>query len=298
MATRPHPLLAFAATMLAFVFVRTAPSEAAPPASSLAKYKPTETEAVVHFEAGNRFFKGARIASRPLAERVRDLKRAIDEYAAGQALEDAPAFDYNIARAARLLVEHATAIAHLQRFLDRADQLDDEFRRAIEDEIAELDPSGEIRARFRPASSQVNAKSKPSPPDALRVSVPLEQASAAPGPALVPTAGSGATTTTAPSPAATTVTEPRGSRVWIPLGWGLSAAGVAGAGVTAWLGATAGEMDGSRRRSALIVGIGSGAVMIVGVVTLLIPSRAHAVRSGTAWNLGITRNSVTVLGRF
>jgi hypothetical protein len=105
--------------------------------------------------------------------------------------------------------------------------------------------------------------------------------------------------------------------VWARLGWGLTAAGVVGAGVTTWLAVSARGLDtdaaasgriserldlqdraDSRRHAALIVGIGSGAAVVIGVVTLLLPDRADPPAQGRAWNLGITGNGLAVIGRF
>jgi len=277
----------------------------AAPSNSLGQYKPTRASALAHFEAGNRAYKDARIASRPLADRVRDLKRAIDEYSAGQALDDAPAFDYNIAHAARLLVDNATAVAHLQRFVERA-QPEEQLRRAVENEIAELDPSGAIRADLRLANA-ATVESKPPPPPPPSA-VPVQ--SAAPEASRPVTGGA---TLGSNVPAA-----PQESHVWGRIGWGLTAAGVVGAGVTAWLVASASGLDSdakdsgrttsdrldlqhqadSRRHTALSVGIGSGAALVLGIVTLAIPARAATHATSTAWNLGITGHGVAVFGRF
>ena len=274
--------------------------------SSLGQYKPSRPDALAHFEAGNRAYKDARNASRPLADRVRDLKHAIDEYTVGQALEpDAAAFDYNIAHAARLLVDNANAIAHLQRFLERA-RPDEQLRQKVENEISELDPSGEIRANLRQAKAP-SVESKPSPP----ASSTLPPPSAAPG----------ASQPVAPAPPVSTTAaqhESHESHVWVRLGWGLTAAGLLGGGVTTWLTASANGLDSdakstsrtsadrldlqnqadSRRHAALIVGIGSGAALILGIVTLALPARAGAHATSTAWNLGITGNGAAVFGRF
>jgi hypothetical protein len=298
-----YRMLMVAAMMLGLTLGLGAHASAAP-SSSLAQYKPTGAAALAHFEAGNRAYKDARIASRPLADRVRDLKHAIDEYTAGQALDDAPAFDYNIAHAARLLVDNATAVAHLQRFVERT-QPDAQLRNAVENEITELDPSGAIRANLRQAKAPA-VESKP--PPALPPAAPPP--SAAPGASQPVTSGPVLATS---APAA-----PRESRVWGRLGWGLTAAGVVGAGVTTWLMINASGLDNdskdtsrtmsdrldlqhqadSRRHAALIVGIGSGAAVVLGIVTLALPARADARATGSAWNLGITGHGVAVFGRF
>jgi hypothetical protein len=296
-------MLLVAAVMLSWVLGYSEPAAAAPGPTVLAQYKPASASALVHFTEGNRLYKDARVTSRALADRVRDLRRAIDEYTAGQKLEDAPAFDYNIAHCARVLGDAATAVAHLQRFLDHAQPSDPQLRGQIEAEITELDPSGEIRSRLRadraPATEQVPAASADkavepspprSPPDAAKPVPPLAASSAA---------------------------EPHASRVWARLGWGLTAAGVVGAGVTTWLAVSARGLDNdaaasgriserldlqdradSRRRAALIVGIGSGAAVAIGLVTLLLPDRADPPAQARAWNLGITGNGLAVIGRF
>lgn len=293
------------AAALGLLLRGTIPATAAP-SSSLARYRPTKPAALVHFDAGNHAYKDARDAARRLADRVRDLKRAIDEYTAGQAIDDAAAFDYNIAHCARLLVDHATAVAHLQRFLERADPLDAELRRAVESEIAELDPAGAIRAQLRQASAPRHESTAP-PADSPRAPPPAPDRSTAQGNAQVSPSAPPATGAAPP---------PRTSRLWLHLGWGLTAAGVTGGGLAAWLAFDATGLDrdsrdmtrtisdrvnlehraDARRNAAVIVGIGGGAAMILGVVTLLSPARAEAASS--AWNLGVTRSGVAVLGRF
>jgi hypothetical protein len=54
----------------------------------------------------------------------------------------------------------------------------------------------------------------------------------------------------------------------------------------------------SRRRTALIVGVGSGAAVVLGIVTLAVPARRSGSSPATAWNLGLTGNGVAVFGRF
>ena len=233
-------MLVVAATIACLLLGRAAPALAAP-AASLAQYKPAKPRALAHFEAGNRAYKDARIATRPLAARVRDLRRAIDEYTAGQAIEDAAAFDYNIAHCARQLVDNATAVAHLQRFLERAEGLDVQLREAVQNEIAELDSSGAIRAQLRQGDAPPPGERKAPPPDP-----PASPPPAAPSPAPTSSAAPGVSLPAAPaaSPLGTSAaTEPRASHVWAGIGWGLTAAGVVGGGVTAWLAIGAAGLD-------------------------------------------------------
>ncbi len=155
-----------AATAALELLLRSAvPAASAAPSSSLTHYKPTNPAALAHFEAGYRAYKNARDTTRPLTDRVRDLKRAIDEYTADQPIDGAAAFDDNIAHCAKLLVDNATAVAHLQRSLERAGQLDAELRQSVESEIAELDPSGAIRhSASVPGSATVAKPRRPVQP--------------------------------------------------------------------------------------------------------------------------------------
>lgn len=297
-----------AATAALELMLRSAvPAASAAPSSSLIRYKPTNPAALVHFEAGNRAYKDARDATRPLTDRVRDLKRAIDEYTAGQAIDGAAAFDYNIAHCARLLVDNATAVAHLQRFLEHAGPLDAELRQSVESEIAELDPSGAIRALLRPSSAP---HSERAPPPAPPRAAPVPDRSTAQGNAQqVPPSAPPATRTAPP---------PRTSRTWLHLGWGLTAAGVIDGGVAAWLAFDAARLDRDardmtrtissrvdlehradvRRNAAVVMGISGGAAVVLGIVTVLRSARADASGASSAWNLGVTRGAVAVIGRF
>jgi hypothetical protein len=310
---RQPNLVLLAIAMVLSVMVALCASAAAAPPSPLARYRPTSPGAIARFEAGNRLYKSARLASRAPADRVLDLRRAVDEYTAGQALEDAPAFDYNLGHAARLLDDPAKAVGHLQRFLDRA-QPDEPLRGAVEREIVELDPSGAIRAELRtakePTTKEPLGESRPVPAS------PLSTAPLQVSPAASPVAP-GADLPLAPLAVSATAKH-RGSRTWGYVGWGLTATGVAGAGVATWLVFDAAERSDSakdtgrptsdrlalqrqadsRRRAAMIVGIGSGAAIALGVVTLLLPARAHPASTDTAWNLGITGNGVAVFGSF
>lgn len=297
-----------AATVALELLLRSAvPAASAEPSSSLVHYKPTDPAALVHFEAGNRAYKDARDATRPLTDRVRDLKRAIEEYAAGQEIDGAAAFDYNIAHCARLLVDNATAVAHLQRFLERAGQLDAELRQSVESEISELDPSGAIRALLRQSSAPHGERA--APPPAPR---------AATTPDGSPAQGHAQQAPPSAPPATRTAPPPHTSRTWLHLGWGLTAAGVIDGGVAAWLAFDAAGLDRDardmsrtissrvdlehradvRRNAAVVMGIGGGVAVVLGVVALLRPARTDASAASSAWHLGVTRGAVAVSGRF
>ncbi len=298
-------MLAMMLAMLAMLAALEVPAYAAP-SSSMARYKPTSPRALAHFEAGNRLYKSGVKPDRPFAERVRDLKLAIEAYLAGRAIEDAPAFDYNLGHASWVLVDNVSAVTHLLRFLERAAP-DEQLRAAVETEIATLDPSGAIRADLRRARDAVRS-AEPKEATAPAVPAPNDPPRAPASPALTP----------AGQPIPTTSARADASHGWAWLGWSLTAAGVVGGGVTTWLAVSAASLrddaqdvsrptserldledrSDSRRRTAFIVGVGSGAAIVLGIVTLALPARDAAPRRTSAWNVGLTGHGVAVFGRF
>jgi hypothetical protein len=102
-------------------------------------------------------------------------------------------------------------------------------------------------------------------------------------------------------------------------GWSLTTLGLAGGGVTAYLVLDAQNLDhqatdaeanhqasirneltdraASRRRSATIVGIGSGVALATGLVLALWPS-ADRAPTQASWHVGITGNGLAVAGQF
>jgi hypothetical protein len=288
--------------------VGAAPTSTSAGAGSMARYKPTSVASLAHFEAGNRLYKSGLKRERPFADRVRDLRGAIDEYQAGAQLEDAPAFDYNMGHTAWLLLDNPSAVAHLLRFLDRA-RPDDHLRAAIEKEIASLDPSGAIRDDLRRAQPTASADAAESASTKATASVGPVLKAAQPVP----------TSRVDGAPLERTPPEPsRPSHAWTWVGWGLTGAGLAGGGLTTWLVVSANSLDrdaqatnrssnerldvqdraDARRRAALFTGIGSGVAVVLGLVTLAFPARSDGRRATSAWNLRLTGNGVAVVGRF
>lgn len=267
------------------------PASAAP---SFAAYKPTDPEALAHFQAGNRYYEAG------------SLERAVTEYRVGRAKEDAPAFDFNLGLAFKAMGRTTEAVEHLQRFLDRA-QPDGDLRASVEKKIAALDPSGSVRAELalkraaavRPVpSSEPLVTSAAKSPDVQTRAPPLSP----PG---------------ASAPVAISQNTPvRWGRIG---GWTLTAMGLAGGGVAGWLALDAHNLDNQamdaqanprvsvrdelagraadRRRTSLVVGVGSGAVLVTGLV-LVLSSGGDSAPSRVGWNVGITGNGVAVLGRF
>src|SRR5882757_7272393 len=156
----------------------------AAPANTVAQYKPTSPAALAHFVAGNRLFKSGQNKTRALVDRLRDLRAAIDEYRAGAAVEDVPAFDYNLGHAAELIDDIPNAVEHLQRFLDRA-QPASPIREEVEEELTRLDPAGSLRETLRHANEREQA---PPPPASTTPTPTAPSPSSPPPPTLSSTA--------------------------------------------------------------------------------------------------------------
>jgi tetratricopeptide (TPR) repeat protein len=305
---------------VAWLVVCATPVSAAPPSSaaSLAdKYQLTDPDAIGHFQAGNAAYKAGVDKHRPRANRDRDLESAIAEYTAGQAIQDRPVFDFNLGLAYKALGRTDEAIDHLQRFLDRADEtVSAEARADAEKKLAALDPAGKHRAEL--AKRRV-APPPPVPAPAPNVA-PVADVERTP---IAPRAPAPVTPSpvSAPGLATTETMTPRSSVHWTRVGgWGLTGAGILGAGVTAWLVIDAQSLDDqandaqanhsvserqaladradSRRRSALVVGIGSGALVVSGALILILSSGHEPAPTRTGWNLRITGHGVAVAGRF
>lgn len=234
--------------------------------------KPKSAEAREHLKAGIALYNRAQ------------WQAAADEYRAGAAIEDAPIFDFNLGQCFRFAGDYQQALTHYERFMDRGaptGKVLDSVQGFVADMRAHLERTREL-APTQPAPTPPIAAAAPTPPP----------------PASAPT--------TAPSTR------------WRNLGWGLTAVGVLGGGVSAYLvvdGRNASrdaadvsrpqsdrvrldDRAASRQKEALIVGIGSGAVLVAGVVTLLVASPSREPRPQTAWNVAITSNGVSLFGQF
>jgi tetratricopeptide (TPR) repeat protein len=287
---------------LVVVLVYCSDGFAAPAASALSKYKPTRADALARFDAGNRFYRAASDERRALTDRNRDYERAIAEYTAGSQLEDAPAFDYNIGLSLRTLGRSAEAIAHLERFVDRADPEGD-VRTSIAEKITAMDPTGELRAELRRKRLATVAPASEPPPVTV-----------------APTARPVHPPVTADEPTTHEGSSPSSARRWDPLGWGLIATGALGGGVATWLFIDASSLDrsandagahgdqagrrslqdraSSRRSLGVAVGVGGGVLVLAGVLKLTVLSGGDPPPTRAAWNLGLTGDGVAVFGRF
>jgi tetratricopeptide (TPR) repeat protein len=290
-------------------------ASAAPVPSLADKYKLTDAEAIAHFEAGNLAYKAGADKSRSRPDRDRDLERAVAEYTAGQAKQDRPVFDYNLGLAYKALGRTDEAIEHLQRFLDLADAtVSSAVRTDVENKLAALDPAGKRRAEL----AKKRATAPPSAPVPPPVVPPMVATERAP---MAPSAPPAAPSISPPGMATTKANAPRGSPRWPRVGgWGLTAIGLAGAGVTTWLLVDARSLDSEadnaqahhlvserqqladraseRRRSAVLVGVGSGVLLASGALVLVLWSGGDPAPARVGWNLGITGNGMAVSGRF
>lgn len=276
--------------------------------------RPSKREARDRLDRGNRLYKEAK------------WEEAITEYVAGAKVEPAPVFFYNLGQCHRKRGEYQAALLFYERFVTSG-QPEGEVLAAVQAFMAEMRAQLANRAQTMPPTEPEPSKRGDETPRisapgavALRTTEPLpaDAASRSERPSSAPaSAATGAAQPLAVPPRQIT-SEPHASRIWASLGWGLTAAGVVGGGVTTWLAVSAGGLDNdakntsrtisdrvelqdradSRRRVALIVGIGSGAAVVLGVVTLLLPARADARATAGTWTLGITGNGVAVSGAF
>ena len=231
--------------------------------------KPTRAESREHFTAGNRLY------------RMREFEKAIDHYKAGALEEDVPVFHYNLGQCYRMLGRYPDAIWHYERFLERAKppgairEAVDEFLRQMKDELAK-------KATTQP---------------------PVE-----PAPDVMPrSAGS-----PEPRPAE------RGEHWYVDRpGWVLAGTGALGAGLGIALLVNANgieersnselshggrielrERAKDRRLIGTVVGIAGGTALVTGIAKLAIhrKDREHAITASL--DLGASRASVIVMGRF
>jgi hypothetical protein len=227
-------------------------------------------------------------------------------------------FDFNLGLAYKALGRTDEAVEHLQRFLDLADEtVSADARADAERKLAALDPGAKRRAELARKRAAVFAT--PAPPSDVPPTSKAERTPTAPSapPPVAPTP------MRAPPPEITSaeVMPPRSSVRWSRVGgWGMAGAGVIGAGVTTWLVIDAQNFDNqannaqanqrvserqalsdraaSRRRSAVIVGIGSGALLASGALILMFSSGSDPAPTRAGWNLGITPHGVAMMGRF
>jgi tetratricopeptide (TPR) repeat protein len=223
--------------------------------------KPTNPEALAHFNRGNKLFN------------VRSFDEAVTAYKAGALVEAAPIFDYNLGQCYRQLGQYKEAIWHYERFLKRG-QPEQDYLDGVTGLIAqmrsELDKAAMTQQPTEPAPEPVPASTTPSS-DAAWYSDAMGWGLTAAGAVGLGVAG----------------------------GLFLSASNLDDDANQNPIQRERDDLydQASRRRLVgTIVGIGGAGLLVTGVIKLAItPTGA---RSATSWNLGVSGNGVMVFGRF
>jgi hypothetical protein len=239
--------------------------------------KPKDAAAQQHLAAGNKLY------------RVREFAKAVDEYKAGALIEDVPVFHYNLGQCYRQLGKYEDAIWHYQRFIERG-QPTGQVRGAVDAFLtqmrSELDKKAMTQQPVDPApepkrASEPKPAEQPGQPKTMKVKVPGEP--------------------------------------WYRdgIGWGLVGAGIIGVGISGALFVTANGIEddansemvqterevlrdraSSRRVIGTIVGVGGVGLLVGGLVRLALRPADREVTVTTAFDVGITGDSVFVMGRF
>lgn len=233
--------------------------------------RPTDPAAVAHFNQGNAHYK------------VRDFDKAVEEYKAGELVQSAAIFDYNLGQCYRQLAKYEDAIWHYERFLHSGFATPEDTA-AIQKWISQMRSEMEQRAKSSPPTEPATMQPQPAPPP---------QAQPLPRPHLVHV-------------------EP-----WYhdTFAWGLIASGVVVGGVGGWLElSAAGLRDDanktsnqqqqnalrnsadSRALAGTILAIGGGAILVTGIVKLAIHD--HEPTTSAAVSVGASPSGVFVFGRF
>jgi hypothetical protein len=219
---------------------------------------------------------------------------AIAEYEAGALIEPAAVFDYNLGQANRHLENYRAALWHYERFLHKASPTG-EVRDAVIAFIAEMKAHLENKAQRMPSAD-------PEPPTPTVTGARPAAAQRAPVGAVDASRSQDRSRS-----------EPR-HRDWI--GWSVTAMGVAGLGVGAYLVYDASQLDdrsvsptqsqGQReqlgrdahagRVAGAITTSGGAALVIAGIVKLALHDDNPA--SMPTWNITAMHHGVMVLGRF
>lgn len=228
--------------------------------------RPTDPAAVAHFNEGNAHYK------------VREFDKAVEEYKAGELIQAAAIFDYNLGQCYRQLAKYDDAIWHYERFLHSGFATAEDTA-AIQNWISQMKAEMEQRAKSSPPTEPATMQPPSQPPTPTQQFAHVDP--------------------------------------WYSdkFGWGLVAAGVvvAGVGVGFDISASGLRDDASRtpnqqQQNALrssadsralagtILAIGGGALLVTGIVKLAIHD--HEPTTSTAINVGVSPSGVYVFGRF
>jgi tetratricopeptide (TPR) repeat protein len=253
--------------------------------------KPKDQKAIEHQILGLRLYN------------IQDFKGAIEEFKAGALVEPCSCFDYNLGQSYRLTGQYKQALWHYQRFLNNGKPTG-EVLEAVQKWIAEMEAQVADAARTMPPTEAASiAEPEPSAPSiAARVAANRTQGTAQRD------AASRNMTLESERSASTPVN-------WI--GWTTTAGGVAALGASGYLFLRASSLDdqgnktpdtrarhefydqsNTRRLAGAIIGAGGLALTATGLYLLITQSGHRGRATAAAVNVGITGDSVVVLGRF
>lgn len=263
-----------------------------------ARVGPAVPAARQHFVQGNRLY------------RVRKFAEAVAQYQAAAVIEPAPIFDFNLGQCYRQLGRYADALWHYERFL-RNGRPDDGLREIVTGFVRQLRAEVE-RAR---AVERDRAAFLPERPAIARSPADIATVPR-------PSVAARATSAQAADPLASDVARDGVDVPWHAdvFGWTLLGAGVLGTSGSGVLLASASGLwndaktsqdeirraglhdDAStRRRAAAVLGTGSAAMLVAGVIRLALHSSERSrprAASRRLEGLGVSPHSVVLLGRF
>jgi tetratricopeptide (TPR) repeat protein len=236
--------------------------------------RPDSPKACEHLDRGNNLYDAGA------------FKEAIDEYKAGEVIDPAPVFDYNLGQAHRQLGLYREALWHYDRFLHKG-QPTGQLRDAVIAFMAEMRAHLENKAQSMPPTGREPSAEGPSS-SAPQVSPP------------------------ASIPAAVVRHEAWYDDGW---GWALSGTGVVGitvggvlladaAGINGDVNMTTNQQERDRLKEkehmrnvlGVVVGAGGLGLLALGIVKLAVHPKEQP--SSTSWNLTVTRNGLLLFGRF
>lgn len=249
--------------------------------------RPRKREALVHLDRGNQLYAQAR------------WQEAISEYEAGATIEHVPVFEYNLGQCHRKRGDYQTALLHYDRFVTDG-QPEGEVLAAVQAFMSEMRAQLANRAMTMPPNDP-----EPSKPSNTRDEAPQIRAGRTvnePAPKL----GATDTTIRADQP------EPTNWLGWTTLGVGVGALGASGylflraASMTDASNsepdtrARAELRDGARTRNIIgvVTGVAGVALATTGVVLLATHSRRHTRPDTVSFRVELSRQGVTLFGRF
>ncbi len=222
-----------------------------------------------------------RLAAGNKLYRVREFEKAVEDYKAGALIEDVPVFHYNLGQCYRQLGKYNDAIWHYERFIERGKPVG-QLRGAVDAFLTQMRAELEKKAMSQPPVEPA-PEPKPAPP---------------------------------PQPKTKKVKVPGAPWYRDRIGWGFTAAGLVGLGVSSGLLASANNIEddanremvqtkreslrdraSNRRTIGTIAGIGGAALLVGGLIKLALrpPDREETV---TTLDVGITGDGVFVMGKF